>query len=184
LGGDLRTLAALTSSGSQVGSQRRQAPGDIWPHPAKVAAAKQLIGPRQATPSDGWSVYGMQEVRGSNPLSSTQVKNIIRNPAPTLIGQVQQRNTATQRHDVPPAGRDLAPPPSGSCWHGLLKPATAMVLKRPDQEECSVRHCFDSCRSASARRLFAGDSCRLRNSSRQLPRRPAGAGGPHARGQA
>ena len=59
-----RTLAMLRSSGSQVGSQPRQLPGNVWPRPARVAAGKQLIGPRQATPGDRWSVHGIEKVGG------------------------------------------------------------------------------------------------------------------------
>ena len=57
--------------GSQVGSQRRQAPGDTRPHPATVIAGSWHAGPRSALSGDEPGLYGMQEVRGSNPLSST-----------------------------------------------------------------------------------------------------------------
>ncbi len=57
--------------GSQVGSQRRQARSDARPRPATVAAGRWHTGRCQATPSDRPSPYGMQEVSGSSPLSST-----------------------------------------------------------------------------------------------------------------
>src|SRR6266568_714193 len=66
-----RTLAALTSCGSQVGSQRAATPGDARPCPATEAPGERRAGPRLATPSDRRSLYGMQEVWGSNPHSST-----------------------------------------------------------------------------------------------------------------
>jgi hypothetical protein len=65
-------------TGSQVGSQCRQAPGDIRPHRAKVLAAKRHAGRLLALSGDGPGLYGMQEVRGSNPLSSTQFIAIFR----------------------------------------------------------------------------------------------------------
>ena len=74
---ELRRLAALTSSGSQVGSQRAAAPGDAGPRPATVAAGESGIGPRQATSGGGRSVYGMQEVRSSSLRSSTSQLNAI-----------------------------------------------------------------------------------------------------------
>jgi hypothetical protein len=111
----------------------------------------------------------MQEVRSSNLLSSTQARIIIRNPEPTFRGSVQQRNTATQRHYVPPVRRDLAPLPDGKLLAWPLEAGAEMGLERPDQEECSVPltalH-LPLCQRAAP---LAGDSCRLRNSSRQLP---------------
>jgi hypothetical protein len=67
----LRRLAALTNSGSQVGSQGGQAPGGVRPRPATEAAGQRHAGPRPATPGDGRSVHGMQEVRSSSLRSST-----------------------------------------------------------------------------------------------------------------
>ena len=60
----LRRLAALMNSGSQVGSQGGQAPGDARPRPATETAGEPRTGPRQATPGGGRSVYGMQELVG------------------------------------------------------------------------------------------------------------------------
>ena len=57
--------------GSQVGSQRRQAPGHVRPHRARIAAGERLACRRLAPSGDGSGLYGMQKVRGSNPLSST-----------------------------------------------------------------------------------------------------------------
>jgi hypothetical protein len=76
----LRRLAALTSSGSQVGSQGGQAPGDARPRPATEAADDRHAGPRPATCGDGRNVYGMQEVRSSSLRSSTfsQVRGHLR----------------------------------------------------------------------------------------------------------
>jgi hypothetical protein len=51
-------------SGSQVGSQRRQAPGDVWPHPTRVAAAKQRL-PSAYQPALG--VQGSAPVNGFTP---------------------------------------------------------------------------------------------------------------------
>jgi hypothetical protein len=59
-GANRRRLAALTGSGSQVGSQRAAAPGDARPHAATEAAGERHAGPRPATPGDGRSVHGMQ----------------------------------------------------------------------------------------------------------------------------
>jgi hypothetical protein len=71
----VRTLAMLESfSGSRVGSQRRQPPGDAWPHRARVVAGKQPIGRRLASPGDCSSLYGMQEVRGSIRLAPLPVQ--------------------------------------------------------------------------------------------------------------
>src|ERR1022692_1941351 len=69
---ELRTLAALTSSGSQVGSQRGATPGDARPRPATEAPGERHTGPRPATCGDGRSVHGMQEVRSSSLRSSTR----------------------------------------------------------------------------------------------------------------
>jgi hypothetical protein len=81
-------------SGSPVGSQRRQLPGDAGPRPARVAAAKQPTGRRLAPPGDWLSLYGMQEARGSSPLSSTQVRWIFRTaehpPRGSYSSKVQQ----------------------------------------------------------------------------------------------
>ena len=41
------------------------------------------------------------------------------------------------------------------------------MLERPGQEECSIRHSFDTCPAANARRPIPGDYCRLRNGSGQ-----------------
>jgi hypothetical protein len=70
-GGKLRTLAVLTSYGSQVGSQRGATRGDARPHTATEAAGERHAGPRSATCGGGRSVYGMQEVRSSSLRSST-----------------------------------------------------------------------------------------------------------------
>src|ERR1022692_2608468 len=66
-----KRLAALTNSGSQLGSQRGPAPGDARPCPATEAAGERHTGPRAATCGDSWSVHGMQEVRSSSLRSST-----------------------------------------------------------------------------------------------------------------
>jgi hypothetical protein len=81
-GANRRRLAALTGSGSQVGSQRAATQGDARPRAATEAAGERHTGPRQATPSDSWSVHGMQEARGSSPLSSTAVQRNISNIEP------------------------------------------------------------------------------------------------------
>jgi hypothetical protein len=57
--------------GSQVGSQCRQAPADTRLRPAAVLAGSRHVRRRPALPGDGPALYGMQKVRGSNPLSST-----------------------------------------------------------------------------------------------------------------
>ena len=65
-------------AGSQVGSQRGQAPGDTRPHPATVIAGSRHAWRHLAPPGDGPGLYGMQEVRGSNPLSSTIFRVLVR----------------------------------------------------------------------------------------------------------
>jgi hypothetical protein len=57
--------------GSQDGSQHAQEPGSHGRHRAIIAAAQIPSGRLWATSRDGPCVYGMQEVRGSNPRSST-----------------------------------------------------------------------------------------------------------------
>jgi hypothetical protein len=59
------------SGRARVGSQRRQTPGDNKPRPASVTAGERHAGRYLATLSDCWGLYGMQEARGSSPLSST-----------------------------------------------------------------------------------------------------------------
>ena len=59
--------AANEVAESQAGSRCRQEPGDVRLRRAAVAAGKRLAGRCQATLSDGRGLYGMQEVRGSNP---------------------------------------------------------------------------------------------------------------------
>jgi len=64
-------VAANAIQGSQDGSQHAQDPGTVerrWPN---VAAGQAIIGLQEATSRDQASVYGMQEVWGSNPHSST-----------------------------------------------------------------------------------------------------------------
>ena len=63
--------AANEFHGSQVGSQRRQVPIDVRPHWARIAAGDRPARRRLAPSCDSRGLYGMQEVRGSNPLSST-----------------------------------------------------------------------------------------------------------------
>ena len=60
------------------GSQRAATPGDARPRPATEAAGELHTRPRPATCGDTRSMHGMQEARGSNPHSSTQVTHIIR----------------------------------------------------------------------------------------------------------
>jgi len=62
-GHPIRTLAKLSSFGSQTGSQQRQTPGDARRHPATIPAAKYLIGRRQATSCDGSGVPSKRRVR-------------------------------------------------------------------------------------------------------------------------
>jgi hypothetical protein len=63
-----------------VGSQRWQALGDVRPQRARAFAGERPAERRRAPSGDGPGLYGMQEVRGSNPLSSTylQLKDIFR----------------------------------------------------------------------------------------------------------
>jgi hypothetical protein len=63
--------AANEFPGSQVGSQRRQAPGNARPHRARITAGERLACRHPAPSSGSRGLYGMQKVRGSNPLSST-----------------------------------------------------------------------------------------------------------------
>ena len=63
--------------GSQDGSQRAQVPGLVWRRPANVAAGQHHTGRQEAALSDPSSVYAMQEVRGSNPRSSTSKVKVI-----------------------------------------------------------------------------------------------------------
>ena len=75
------------------------------------------------TRADVLPADGMQEVRGSNPRSSTQGQtDKFEILSPQFTGLVQQQNTATQQHDVP-----IGQPRSGSGagrggWHDLLRP--------------------------------------------------------------
>jgi hypothetical protein len=55
--------AANEFTGSQVGSQYRQAPGGIRPHRARVSAAKRHAGRLPALSGGGLGLYGMQEAR-------------------------------------------------------------------------------------------------------------------------
>jgi hypothetical protein len=74
-----------------VGSQRGATPGDTWPHAATEAAGERHAGPRAATCGDSWSVHGMQEVRGSNPRSSTAGHGHYSNSEP-VIGPLLRGN--------------------------------------------------------------------------------------------
>jgi hypothetical protein len=57
---------------------------------------------REQTLVDVLPVDGMQEVRGSNPLSSTPVQiDKFEILSPPFTSPVQLQNTAAQRHDVP-----------------------------------------------------------------------------------
>jgi hypothetical protein len=51
--------AANEFPGSQVGSQRRQAPGDVRPHPARVAAGERHADQHLATSSNCSSLHGI-----------------------------------------------------------------------------------------------------------------------------
>ena len=62
----------LAIGGSQDGSQRAQAPGTAGRRLANVVAGQPGTWRQEAPLSDPASVYGMQEVRGSNPRSSTR----------------------------------------------------------------------------------------------------------------
>jgi hypothetical protein len=110
----------------------------------------------------------MQEIRGSNPRSSTPGKtDKFEILSPRFTGLVQQQNTATQQFDVP-----LHRPGSGSgtgpgCWHDLLKPHAKMDSERLDQEERCLPPAFATCTGAGAWRVWAGDSCRFSNRSGQ-----------------
>jgi hypothetical protein len=70
--------AANEFAGSQVGGRCRQAPGDIRPHPARVLAGKRHVGRLPALPGGGPGLYGMQDVRGPNLLSSTLFRILVR----------------------------------------------------------------------------------------------------------
>ena len=72
-------------TGSQVGSQCRQEPGDVGPHRARVYAAKRHAGRLLGLSGDGLGLYGMQEVMGSNPLSSTAQDNISNSCTLTIL---------------------------------------------------------------------------------------------------
>ena len=112
---------------------------------------------------------GMQEVRGSNPLSSTPGQtDKFEILSPPFTGLVQQQNTATQRHDVPVRRPGSGSGTRRSCWHDLLKAYAKTDPECPDQEERSFPTLFDPCTGAVAWRLLAGDSCRRRNGSGQL----------------
>jgi hypothetical protein len=72
----------LTIRGSQDGSQRAQVPGTVGRRLANVTAGQSRTWRQEAPLSDPASVYGMQEVWGSNPHSSTsQFKAINSNKA-------------------------------------------------------------------------------------------------------
>ena len=74
-----RTSAYLAGfPGAKVGSQQRQAPGDTRPHPATIPAGEGPVGRRRAPSSESLALYGMQKVRGSNPLSSTIFRVLVR----------------------------------------------------------------------------------------------------------
>jgi [ribosomal protein S5]-alanine N-acetyltransferase len=64
-------LAALTTLGSQTGSQHRQASGHIRRQPAMVSAARSPIRPHSATCSDGAYAPEKRKVGGSTPPLTT-----------------------------------------------------------------------------------------------------------------
>jgi hypothetical protein len=115
----------------------------------------------------------MQEVRGSNPLSSTPVQiDKFEILSPLFTSLVQQQSTATAAGRCTSSSRDLAPQPGRGCWQWPAEAGSRTVLGRPDQEERSFPHSFDTCprcqRAAPStwpHRPFPGDSCCLRNSS-------------------
>jgi hypothetical protein len=113
----------------------------------------------------------MQEVRGSNPLSSTQLRQINRKPEPTVKGPgtAAKYSSAAARWPCPRPGSGSGR--GRSCWHHLLKPPAKTDLERSDQEERSFPRSFDTCAGAIVWRGLAGDSCRQCNRSGQ-PVRP------------
>ncbi len=66
-------------AGSPAGSQRHQAPAGSRLRAAAVVAGSRQATRRRALSGDGPALYGMQKVRGSNPLSFTfsQLKGML-----------------------------------------------------------------------------------------------------------
>src|SRR5712671_3687174 len=71
---DSNVSAANGIAGGQVGSQQRQTQGDAAPRRARVATGQWHARRRLAPPGDRLSPHGMQEARGSSPLSSTRYR--------------------------------------------------------------------------------------------------------------
>ena len=67
--------------GSQVGSQQRQAPGDVRPQRTRIFAGKRHSGLRPATSSDSQGLIHTEEVTGSIPVSPTRSE-----PMSVLVG--------------------------------------------------------------------------------------------------
>jgi hypothetical protein len=79
----------------------------------------------------------MQEVRGSNPLSSTQVREIIPNPEPTVHGPGTAAKYSNAAAQWPLRQPGSGPGTGRSCWHDQLKPPAKTDPQRPEQEERS-----------------------------------------------
>ena len=113
---------------------------------------------------------GMQEVRGSNPLSSTGQKRNSNSSNGEYSSKVQQHS----RHDLLPGqpGSGSASPPGLLAWSAEAGSCDGSWGR--DQEERPIRQSIDSCPAAGTRRPFPGDPCRRRNGSGQLCfRRPS-----------
>src|SRR5271157_445484 len=70
----------------------------IWPHRATKAfdfCGLAVIGPQSATSADGEDLVRIEGVRGSNPLSSTQVKARFRSWNRVFLILVRQQSAAT-----------------------------------------------------------------------------------------
>ena len=108
----------------------------------------------------------MQEVRGSNPRSSTTGQtDKFETLSPRLTGLVQQQNTATRQDDVLLRQSGSVSGARRSGWHDLLKLHLEADSQRSDQEEHSFCLLLGTCTGAGASGILAGDSCRLCNRS-------------------
>jgi hypothetical protein len=78
----------VTKSGSQIGSQRSQCPGDARPQLARIGAVIWLIERHQATHRDAATVPSKQRVAGSNPAGRTALFSQVKSYGGTQADRV------------------------------------------------------------------------------------------------
>ena len=110
-----------------------------------------------------WCGDGMQEVRGSNPLSSTGQK---RNSNGSN-GDTAAKYSNAAGAIYAPASPEQALLPRLGCWHGRLNPEPGTVLGAVTRKKRPIRPSIDTCPAAGTWRPFPGDPCRLGNTSGQ-----------------